>query len=126
MLKVLAEGSKDRLILRIPCKYEGQATKRYGETTIRFRIDEQYLAEAVKSVIGTDKPITAIIIHGKEKLPIGRTTFGGMRIDRTGESVLSLDTTAEDIRLPIERISGLADEEISLLLSIKVDSKGDS
>jgi hypothetical protein len=45
--------------------------------------------------------------------------FGGLRIDRMGESVLSLDTTAEDMRLPTQNITELADEDITLLLAIR-------
>jgi hypothetical protein len=123
--KATAQEKDGRLVLRIPCKYEGHNTRRYGETTFKFRIDEQFLPDSIKAIIGVDKPALAVLIHKQEKLPVGKVSFGGMRIDRTGESVLSLDTTAEDVRLPFESISGLADEEIQLILSIRI-AKGDS
>lgn len=37
-----------------------------------------------------------------------------------GESVLSLDTVAEAMKLPTHRISDLADEELSLVLAIRI------
>lgn len=120
MVQKAAVQEKDgRLILRIPCKFEGQSTKRYGETTIRFRIDEGYLPYALRSAIGVDRVAVAALLVNGNKLPVGKVVFGGLRIDRVGESVLSLDTTAEDMRLPTQKISELADEDISLLLVIR-------
>lgn len=109
-----------RLRLLIPCRYEGQATKRYGETTIRFHIDEGDLPIAMRAVISADRQMVAVIGCKGEKIPVGKVSFGGLRIVRTGESVLSLDTVSNDMRLPMERISDLADVDIKLLLSIKV------
>jgi len=114
------EEKEGKLILRIPCRYDGQATKRYGETTIRFRIEEGYLPLALRAAVGVDRVAVAVLKVGKERLPVGRVTFGGLRIDRVGESVLSLDTTASDMRLPIESIASFALEDISLLLAIKM------
>jgi hypothetical protein len=109
-----------RLRLLIPCRYEGQNTRRYGETTIRFRIEEGHLPVAMRAVISADRQMVAVIVHNKEKMPIGKVSFGGLRITGTGESILSLETVARDMRLPTERISDLADVDIKLLLSIKV------
>jgi hypothetical protein len=114
-----AEEKDGRLVLRIPCRYEGQSTRRYGETTIRFRVDEGYLPYALRAAIGVDKIAVAGVLVKGQKLPVGKVIFGGLRIDRTGESVLSLDTTAEDLKLPTNSVADLADEDISLFLSIK-------
>lgn len=125
MPKANVTNLQDRIVLKIPCRYEGQTTKRFGETAIRFRIEEDRLHQAMRAVIGTDRIAAAIIRVKKtgEKLPVGRVQFGGLRIDGRGESVLTLDTVAEALQLPITKITSLADEDITLIMAIKVRSK---
>lgn len=122
--KASVEEKEGQLILRIPCKFESQGTRRYGETTIRFRIEEGYLPLALRAAVGIDRVAVAVIKSRKQKFLVGKVVFGGLRIDRLGEAVLSLDTTAEDMKLQTQKIADLADEEIDLLLAIKMLSNG--
>lgn len=123
MPKAAVEEKNGILVVKLPCRFDSQTAKKYGEVTFRFHVDEEYLPVALRAVIGADKQIMVVIVRKKEKLPIGKMTFGGLAIKRVGESILSLDTVADEVRLPIQRISDLAQEDITLLLGIRVGRK---
>lgn len=115
----MAKPSNEPIILIIPCRFEGETTKRYGEVAVRFRIEEMRLPDAMRAVVGTERKCVAVIKHRNKKYPVGRVVFGGLRIDGKGESVLTLDSVADNYKLDKKTISKLADQDIRLVMGIK-------
>lgn len=103
------------------CNYEGQSIKRYGEVTLRFRVPESHLPEAMKTVLAKEKDCVAAVFLEDEKKVIGTVEFGGLRIDRTGEAVVALDTTVDQIKLPIAQLREILEEDIRLVIAWKDD-----
>jgi hypothetical protein len=79
----------------------------------------------MKSVLAKEKTCVAAVVLGDEKMVIGTVEFGGIRIDRTGESVISLDSSVDQIKLPIAQLKEILEEDIKLLLAWKSSSNGE-
>lgn len=111
--------------LNIPCRFDGKTVKRFGEITLRFRVDEQYKQEAVKIMLAIgNRAAAAIKVDGKNYI-VGVVDYGGVRFDRVGEAVIALDGNASEIQLTDPDIVNFVDQDIVLCVHIKVDLNGD-
>ncbi len=108
----------ERIKLDIRCQYGGLTGKRYGDVVLRFHVDEQDMASALRVVLGKDRPMVALIISGETKHVIGEVVFGGVNVKASGDTVVSLDTSLEFLRMPIQNLKTLLDEYFTLRILI--------
>lgn len=95
--------------------YGGVYGKRHGELTFNFEIDEQDIADGIRgALLAVQGEIVASINHNGVRHIIGRCSFGGLNVKRSGDSVLKLDSSLEGLRLQIQALSDLADEYVTL------------
>lgn len=110
---------KSVTVNKIRCKYEGASGNRYGNYTLRFRADEQDLASMTRSLLHIDKNVAAAIKFKDTVTMLGKVAFNGLRIDKAGESVLSLEVVDEQMRFNLEDIKKIVDEYVTLKLAAR-------
>lgn len=91
--------------------YDGHNTKRDGIISLNFRVPYTELSNGVKSVMLVDKQFKVAVIVDGQKIKIAKSAaFCGLRIDRHGETRITLETdvasmlcTFDDIRVLVNK-----------------------
>ena len=77
----------------IECTFYTYVTKSNGIQTLRFRAPSTELSNAMKVILQMHAQITAgIVLADGSKHKLGIYQFGGLSVDRDGQSVISLET----------------------------------
>lgn len=101
--------------------FDGIAVKRNGDVHLKFRVPQNQLTYAVRSLAFIDHYIQCGVAYddenqGAQRIKVGRIAFYAMRIDRHGEAVVDFESSLNALKSTIEEIRSLVNKSVFLYL----------